>query len=381
MQWDSAERLEISAVAEAIDRHAGARAASVRDHVLTLNLSEAKALEALLPPPRNYAQLFMWQLYRALRFDEHHVFRWRFEHKLVQALLLNHYCPGSVPVTMGLARALAGGRYERDALTREASELTGKRTIVKAALGYGSGERGEFDQRSAAHQRYASSSAIDTPSCLHDEEFIVQEFMPIRTEFRVHSLEGQVVDELTFLRHAPRTATREERRRPNRFVQDVLDGLPDALVRHSLHSWDVALTEDHACKVVEINVAGVHPVVNAGFHCSGFFLQPWLAPQTIATLLRAIRQRYGVRVHINLDGERATSRQKGYWWIAACARLLDECGAAADDEALGRGGLLAADMPYTADLTLSAEQNVFAWAVAQMQRVQRAPAGVGGRGA
>jgi hypothetical protein len=377
MRFDSAELVEVSGIAEAIERHAGARTTSVREPVLTLSLSDAKPLEALLPPPRNYAQLFMWQLYRAMQFDEHHVFRWRFEHKLVQALLLNHYCPGSVPVTMGLARALAGGRYELDALTRDASELAGTRTIVKAALGYGSGEMGQVDQRSAAHERYASLSAIDATCCLHDEEFIVQEFMPIRTEFRVHSLEGRVVDDLTFLRYVPRTATLEERRRPNQFVQGVLDGLPDGLVRHSMYAWDVALTEDHAYKIVEINVAGVHPVVKAGFHCSGYFLQPWMAPQTIATLLRFIRQRYGVRVHINLDGDR-TSRQKGYWWIAACARLLDECGAAAADEAFERGGHLENDASYTADLTLSAEQNAFVWAVAQMQRVQRAPAGVGG---
>src|SRR5262245_57161722 len=132
MQWDSAELREAAAVAEAIDRHAGARATSVRDTVLTLHLSDAKPLEARLPPPRNYAQVFMWQLYRAMQFDEHHVFQWRFEHKLVQALLLQHYCPGSVPVTMGLARALCDGRYERDALAREATESGGTRTVVKA---------------------------------------------------------------------------------------------------------------------------------------------------------------------------------------------------------------------------------------------------------
>src|ERR1700722_8233509 len=40
----------------------------------------------------------------SLGFDEHRPFRWRFEHKLVQALLLNYYAPGSIPVTRGLSR-------------------------------------------------------------------------------------------------------------------------------------------------------------------------------------------------------------------------------------------------------------------------------------
>src|SRR5437764_714794 len=47
-------------------------------------------------------------LYRILAFDETHPFRWRLEHKLVQALVLDHFCPGSVPVTCGLSAYVAG---------------------------------------------------------------------------------------------------------------------------------------------------------------------------------------------------------------------------------------------------------------------------------
>src|SRR5204863_4203993 len=77
---------------------------------LMIDLAEAAPLRDGLME----GSLLIRQLYRALDFNEHQLTQWRLEHKLVQALVLNHYCPGSVPVTRGLG--LQAQRDGREAL-------------------------------------------------------------------------------------------------------------------------------------------------------------------------------------------------------------------------------------------------------------------------
>ena len=105
---------------------------------------------------------------------------------------------------------------------------------------------------------------------LTDEEFIVQERQDIRREYRVHTIEDRVIEDLTVHRHQG-SVKPGERDGPNGYVQRMLDALPAGITSGSNLGWDVALLEDGSFAVIEVNIGGIHTVYNPGFHASGFF--------------------------------------------------------------------------------------------------------------
>ena len=285
MEWDDTDLAQAAALAARISAEPGPRRTLPGRHPLTLRLSDAAALAEGLPIPRNPGALLVRQLFHALRFDEKRVTRWRLEHKLVQALVLQHYCPGVVPVTRGLWRSLAGCTRERalhefDAILRDA-------VIVKPAVGEASGEMHQSDQRRRAlRQLDAIQHQVPCPDALADETFVVQERLRIRDEYRVHSFEDRVIPALTYPRYSHTRLTRREARTPAAFVQTVLDRLPPGLVRETMYGWDVVIDDGGTWRVLEANPAGYHEVYKPGFHCSGFFQVPRTGPSALARLLR-----------------------------------------------------------------------------------------------
>jgi hypothetical protein len=249
--------------------------------------------------------VFMRQLYDAIRFDEHRLLEWRLEHKLVQALVVNRYCPGAMPPTRGLARMRA---------SVPEGELRGGLTaafpagyIAKPALGDSSGGPDGVDRteslvaaaQAAQMRALGDRTATRTLADLTADEAIVQERLAIDREYRVHSFEDRVVPTLSFLRWGGEIVG--ERDAPNAFVQSLLDALPAALVSGTTLGWDVARTAQGRFAVVETNVAGVHRFFNPGFQCSGYFHLSYWAPVCVPRLLHHLERDRGMRVEIVAD--------------------------------------------------------------------------------
>lgn len=257
---------------------------------IELRLSSGLALvEGLAGSTR---ALITRQLLRALNFDEHRQLEWRVEHKLIQALLLRHWIPESIPVTCGLhslARRCGPTRL-REFL---AAEYPGG-FLIKDALGDSSGESAKYNDGTTILERFQGAEAR-APGLLLDETHIVQERVAIATEYRVHSLEDEVIPDLTFRRYGAGSLV-EEREAPNAFVNSLLGRLPDALVGGSLLAWDVALQPSGEFAVIEVNFSGFHPAFKRGFHCSGYFHdQNWGSCDT-ARLLNHVARADGIEV-------------------------------------------------------------------------------------
>src|SRR5271157_256424 len=163
---------------------------------LDLRLSEGLYLrEGLAGSTR---ALLVRQLLRALGFDEHRHLQWRMEHKLIQALVLRSFVPESIPVTFGL-NALAG-RHDFRGLRQFLASHFSSGYVIKAALGDSSGEIPNGNGAELASIGLESAGPLQ-PCSLLDEKHVVQERVPITTEYRVHTLEEDVIEDLTFRRY------------------------------------------------------------------------------------------------------------------------------------------------------------------------------------
>jgi hypothetical protein len=230
--------------------------------------------------------LIVRQLLRALGFDERRYLPWRLEHKLVQALVMHAYLPGLVPVTCGWSAFPAG---------------CPDGCIVKSALGDSSGEQ----------PRGTMAPPTVVRAGLINEEYVVQERIPIAREYRVHSIEDCVMEDLTFRRYEGGSIP-DERNAPNAFVQAAIDRLPDGIIGGSLLAWDIALMPDGGFMIIEVNFSGFHPVFKRGFHCSGYFHDyNWGACDT-ARLLNYVARTDGVAVTVVADAPEYRAENQFY---------------------------------------------------------------------
>lgn len=214
------------------------------------------------------------------------------EHKLVQALVLRLWIPESIPVTCGLNAAAQ--RHGPGALRQFLANSYPGGYVIKAALGDSSGEVPDSGNGERI-LRAVESAPTAQPGRLTDERYVIQERIPIVTEYRVHSLEEDVIPDLTFRRYEAGNIP-EERKAPNAFVTSLLGRLPDALVGGALLAWDIALQASGEFAVIEVNFSGFHPSFKRGFHCSGYFHdQNWGACDT-ARLLNYVARSDGIEV-------------------------------------------------------------------------------------
>ncbi len=301
--WDEEELQEIRSIAREIEQCPAQRRRSVNSPVIRLSLSDSKLFSKGMRS--TYRALIVRQLLHKFGFDEHRVFQWRLEHKLSQAMLLNHYAPGCVPVTRGLYRFVSKVNGDLRCAIEEAFPAG---YVIKEALGHSSGERGVMDR---AAEALASSGDWVVPRRLSDEQWLLQQRIPIEKEYRVHSIEGDVIPDLTFHRFGSGNIP-GERDRPNGYVERLLSRLPDAVVGGSLLAWDIALTPAGELKVIEVNFSGYHPVCGEGFQCSGYYQDvPWGASM-IARLLRFVEDTDGISIHLDIDVN-ASSREADFY--------------------------------------------------------------------
>jgi hypothetical protein len=278
---------------------------------LDLRLSEGLCLrEGLAGSTR---ALLVRQLLRALGFDEYRHLQWRIEHKLIQALVLRSFIPESIPVTCGL-NDLALRRDSRGLRQFLASHFPSG-YVTKAALGDSSGEIPNGGGAELASIKLESAGP-PRPCSLSDEKYVVQERVPITTEYRVHSLEEDVIEDLTFRRYNDGSIP-GERDAPNAFVNSLLRRLPDALVGGSLLAWDIALQPTGSFAIIEVNFSGFHRAFKPGFHCSGYFHdQHWGACDT-ARLLNHVARTDGVEVSAVPDAPDYPIENRFYMQTAA----------------------------------------------------------------
>jgi hypothetical protein len=295
-RWLPVEIQQISDVTTAIGRYSGPRRRPPLRSPLDLALSAAiPLLNGLGAGTR---AVLVRQFLRALGFDERRFLPWRLEHKLIQAHVLESYIPGIVPVTSGLDARIAGVDPAR---IREslASEFPSG-FLIKRALGESSGESMNSDRSEEILHTLDRGVTAKTPPRLIEERFIVQERIEMANEYRVHTLEDLVIDDLTFHRFGFGSIP-GERDAPNAFVQSVLNCLPDGLIGGSLLAWDIAMKPDGTFIIIEVNFSGFQPDYNKGFHCSGFYHDAkWGACDT-ARLLNHVARLDGVDITVRAD--------------------------------------------------------------------------------
>jgi len=273
-----------------IDAFTGARRRGPMEGDLELRLSHAIPLLPQLAATTR--ALLLRQVLLALGFDERRLGHWRMEHKLMQALVLRHYHAGSLPPTVSLDRLVQ--RVNLPDLRNTLHEMFPRGFVIKTALGDCSGD--ECDYRTEAALSMIESGA----KYIADEEFIVQERKNIRHEYRVHTVEDRVIEDLTVHRHQG-SVRPGERDGPNRYVQRILDALPAGITSGSNLGWDVALLDEGDFAAIEVNIGGIHTHYNPGFHASGFFHHKEYGAIYSARLLLFLERTYGCRITVIAD--------------------------------------------------------------------------------
>jgi hypothetical protein len=276
--------------------------------VLRLALSESGPFTKELSG--GFGAVFVRQLYRQLGFDEHRQLQWRLEHKLQQALVLNHYFPGCVPVSIGFARQrhLHGGQSLRGVL-REAFPAG---FYIKSTMNDSSGDHGKSDATERVlNQSETGEPATSSDPRVLDEAWIIQERVSIHKEYRVHTIEDRVIEDLSFHRYGKGNIP-GERDAPNAYIQSILDRLPAAFVGESLLGWDVAWTDDEYFIVIEVNFSGFHPVYRRGFQCSGYYQERDWGANSVARLIRFIETNDAVTIRVEPDVESDSVGKKYY---------------------------------------------------------------------
>jgi hypothetical protein len=295
--FDSRPETELVApILEEIDAFTGPRRRGEAAGEIELRLSDALALLPELAASTR--ALILRQSLLALGFDERRLTEWRLEHKLLQAHVFRHFAPDSMPETCGFDRLTYG---VAPAGIREClRERFPGGYVIKSALGDCSGE--EIDSRTEAALAWLEAGQRFAPGVgrLTDEEFIVQERKNIRREYRVHTIEDRVIDDLTVHRHHGSVAP-GERAKPNGFVQRILDALPAGLTSSAQLGWDVALLDDGSLSAIEINVGGIHTIYNSGFHSSGFYHHRHYGTIYSARLLLFLERSYQCRIAVVAD--------------------------------------------------------------------------------
>jgi hypothetical protein len=303
--WSQEDVEEATVIAESIWATAVPRRVAVQERI-TIRLSESGPFRENLSS--TWRALPIRQLSRLLGLDESRPFIWRLEHKLMQALVLNQFCPGHVPLTLGLGHYAAG--ISKDELRSKLHrEFTQWGFYLKPAMGDSSGERAMVDESHIILRDIESRKIeLGNPVGVTDEAWVAQKRIPIRTEYRVHTIEDRVIFNLTYSRYG-RGDIPGERDAPNAYIQGVLDRMPNAFVGGSLLGWDVAWLGDRFV-IVEVNFCGFHPVHRRGYQCSGYFQDYEWGASMIARLLRFLEREDGVRIDVEADDPKSP-----WWWF------------------------------------------------------------------
>jgi hypothetical protein len=331
----------------------------LRGRSLVLRSSEARryARELADSPPAAFTR----HLLAAANADETRLIGWRLEHKLLHALVLDHYAPGAMAPTRGVFDFLIGipPRSRHAALVR----ATTSGSIIKRTIGYCAGLQRSLSVGEEALAAIESGEiSLHRPPPIVREHALIQDHIAIQHEYRVHSFHGRVVEKLTYHRRGTnygRGVRRTGLAGP--FVQSVLDRLPAALVAGSFLAWDVARQAGGRYVIIEMNVTGVHrrarffrsalarvpqderPVrfSRPGYQCSGYFQEPFRGARRAARLIRHLEQEEGMRITVRIDDDAAAPEARFYGEVSEWLDVIDDPGRLAEKERAAEAALAA----------------------------------------
>jgi hypothetical protein len=282
----TSDALLVASARAAVARYRGLRrhASSPRAIALTNDSVAASAAGATNVP----STAIVCQVLLALGFDEHRVFAFRLDHKLVEDALL---ADAGVPTPRAEAlRPLLAVSSDASDLWWRMRERSPCGYVIKRSIGDGSGDRLRIDLARELLRRFAAKPFDD---CL------IQERVPILAEYREHAVEDDaVIEPLIFRRYSGAPLSDSELAGVATFVSECLDRFPDALVADTACGWDVAMIPE-GWRVIEVNQSGMVPEIPPRYHPSGFFQDPPLRTKTLAAFLDRIEVRYGVRITLD----------------------------------------------------------------------------------
>lgn len=216
-------------------------------HSLTRNLSG------------NNGAFFIRAILYQLNLNEHHVFKWRLENKFKQYQVLNYYIPGCMPETLNFSTLLKQRKGKQ-----KIEELFLKGFFLKATLGDASFFTGSWDK--TTEFKHILKESIHTNGKY--ENYMLQRKLPIKCEFRVHTFSKDIIPRLTYLVQGKKQTYHFQR--VERYLNDVLQKLPDVILNGTLIAWDIALINEDEYYIIETNFTGFHPEYRKGFQTTGY---------------------------------------------------------------------------------------------------------------
>ncbi len=234
------------------------------------------------------------QVLDVARFDEHRLFGYRFDHKLAHFLVMRELTQLPMPESRGLWAFVNAASNERE-LASLLDHAFPSGYVIKRCLGAGSGDEETFDVTTEVLSSFRMLAKSVAQSDL--DPYLVQERIPIAREYRVHTVEDEILEKLTLPRHDDDPIDAETKDRLAAFARECLASMSDALVYDAVCGWDVADTGERFV-VIEINYTGFHPQWNRGFQTSGFLLESPEGARHLATWLRWMAQSYGLAISI-----------------------------------------------------------------------------------
>lgn len=230
--------------------------------------------------------LFIRSILFEANINEHHVFRWRLENKYVQYLVLNYYNPDCMPETISLSKLLSGTNGDQ-----QVRQLFEKGFFLKATLSECTGKTNTFDRTNEFDQIIGNPKSKYSTN--YNEQWILQKKLNLQAEFRIHSFSKDILYGLTF---KVTGVLKLDNYSAESFVKNLLDNMPDPILKGTLIAWDIGLTIDNQYYVIESNFTGFHPVFNYGFQTSGYFQDRPYGPISCAWLNMYIKNKRGVSV-------------------------------------------------------------------------------------
>lgn len=232
-----------------------------------------------------YGALFIRALLSKLKLNEHHLFKWRLEHKLNQFYVLNHYYPGCMPETFMLAEIIKG----IDSLKR-IQTMIAEGFFIKATLGDASLQNNNWDRTGELVE------IIKIPQNIWDKHqpYILQKKLQLSAEYRIHTLFKEIIPALTFVTQGHKIIGNKTQ--IEFFLKRVLARLPYSITEGAFIAWDVGLTEDGQYFIIEANFTGFHPEYRAGFQTTGYVDNDKYGPIICAWLNKYFRINLGISV-------------------------------------------------------------------------------------
>lgn len=247
---------------------------------------ELKANPALLSNlSGNCGAFIVRSLLHELKINEHHVFKWRLENKFRQYQVLDYYLPGCMPQTLSFSGLLNPSNG-----VEQIKALFSQGFFLKETLGDASFSKNNWDKTA----KFDLISKLPNNRSDGYESYMLQKKLDIKCEFRVHTFCKEIIPGLIYViqGHMPP----DRRTGAERFVNEVLQKLPDVILQGTFIAWDIALTNDDQYYIIEANFTGFHPEYRAGFQTTGYVDDHHFGPIICAWLNHYFNEKFGIYI-------------------------------------------------------------------------------------